>query len=247
MKDHHSAPAETLCLIIARGGSKGLPRKNLLELHGKPLIAWPIIYALKSAGVSEVVVSTDSAEIGQVAQSFGAMVPFIRPEELSDDFATTESVLQHGLNFMEKLLNKKYEYCIFLTATDIFRPDGLIEEGLDILEKNPSIDSYFVGQKTTKNYWEKNEQGEWVRIKGWMKEYGSRQNREFIVREDTGLGCISRAKLWRDGRRIGDKVFIKIIDDSFMNIDIHESDDLQLANSAMEIRSQNKGKTNNEN
>jgi CMP-N-acetylneuraminic acid synthetase len=228
---------ETLCLIIARGGSKGLPNKNLSDLRGKPLIAWPIIYALKSSQVSDVVVSTDSEEIAQIALKYGAKVPFIRPSSLASDTSTTESVLQHGLEYMETSEDKTYDYCFFLTATDIFRPEGIIEEGLKILREDPTIDSFFVGQKTTKNYWEKSLNGEWVRVKDWMREYGSRQSRNFIIREDTGLGCVSRARIWREGRRIGDKVHIKVIDDSYSSIDIHTFEDLALANFALKFRS----------
>jgi CMP-N-acetylneuraminic acid synthetase len=229
--------SETLCLIIARGGSKGLPNKNLLDLMGKPLIAWPIIYALKSSRITDVVVSTDSEEIAKVAREFGAKVPFIRPSDLSGDMATTESVLQHGLEYMEKLENKTYEYCVFLTATDIFRPTGIIEEGLEVLQNDATVDSFFIGQKTTKNYWEEDPNGQWIRIREWMREYGSRQVRKHIIREDTGLGCVTRAKFWRNGRRIGDKVFIKVIDDSFSSIDIHSFEDLALANFALKFRS----------
>jgi CMP-N,N'-diacetyllegionaminic acid synthase len=227
---------ETLCLIIARGGSKGLPNKNLLDLMHEPLIARPIKYALDSRVVSDVVVSTDSEQIAEVARSYGAKVPFLRPGFLSGDAATTEAVLQHGIEFMEKSLGKVYDYCVFLTATDIFRPPGIIEEGFGILEADDSIDSFFVGQKTTKNYWEKNEKDQWVRVRSWMREYGSRQNRNFIIREDTGLGCVSRARLWREGRRIGDTVHIKVIDDSFSSIDIHNAEDLALANFGLEFR-----------
>jgi CMP-N,N'-diacetyllegionaminic acid synthase len=234
---------ETLCLIIARGGSKGLPNKNLLDLMGKPLIAWPIIYALKSPRITDVVVSTDSEEIAAVARKFGAKVPFIRPGNLSDDLATTESVLQHGIQHMEKFENKIYQYCVFLTATDIFRPVGLIEEGLDILQNDVTLDSFFIGQKTTKNYWEEDSSGKWIRVRGWMSEYGSRQGRKFIVREDTGLGCVTRAEFWRNGRRIGDKVHIKVIDDSFTSIDIHSYEDLALANFALNFRTSLSGGT----
>jgi CMP-N-acetylneuraminic acid synthetase len=226
----------TLCLIIARGGSKDLPNKNLLNLRGKPLIAWPIIYALNSEGITDVVVSTDSHEIAETAQNYGAKVPFIRPPELAGDLATTESVLTHGLMYMEEQTGSEYDYCIFLTATDIFRPAGLIEKGLKILEQNKNLHSYFVGQKTTKNYWEMDVDGNWFRVRDWMADYGSRQNRKFIVREDTGLACISRATFWRQGRRLGDKVYIEVLNDSFTSIDIHTSEDLELANSALGIR-----------
>lgn len=236
MDSSQQSRQEVLCLIIARGGSKGLPKKNILDLHGIPLIAWPIIYARKSHLITDLVVSTDSEEIAEVATRFGAMVPYLRPTELASDEATTESVLQHGINFMEKKLNKHYDYCVFLTATDIFRPEGLIEKGIEFLNNNQKVESFFVGQKTTKNFWEKNDQGEWVRVKNWMANYSSRQNRKFLVREDTGLFCVSRARLWRIGRRIGDNVQIHIIDDSFSNIDIHTIDDLELARFALKYR-----------
>lgn len=226
-----------LCVIIARGGSKGLPKKNTLELNGKPLIAHPIVYARESSLITDLIVSTDDPDIARVAREFGASTPFLRPAELSGDSATTESVLNHALLFMENKTGLFYDLCVFLTATDIFRPAGLIEEGITVLSDNPEIESYFVGQKTTKNYWELNTQGDWVRVRNWMSEYSSRQNRNYIVREDTGLMCVSRAQLWRNNRRIGDKVFIKVIDDSFSSIDIHSKDDLELAKAAISIRS----------
>ena len=225
-----------LCLIIARGGSKGLPKKNLKELGGVPLIARPIIYA-KEAGIScDIVVSTDESEIAKVAQEYGAIIPFLRPPYLASDEATTESVLQHAIVELESLGYGPYEFCIFLTATDIFRPTNLIAKGLQTLMSNPEIDSYFLGQKTSKNYWERDAENRWVRVRGWMSVYGSRQSRQYIVREDTGLLSISRSKFWREGRRIGDQVEIEVLDDSFTSIDIHSQEDLDLARSALRIR-----------
>ena len=77
----------------------------------------------------------------------------------------------------------------------------------------------------------------WKRLKPWMKKYASRQiKKNKIVREDTGLACASRAYLWRKGKRIGDKVHILVNDDSFTSIDIHNQDDLKLANFAIKLR-----------
>ena len=90
-----------LAVIPARGGSKRIPRKNIKTFHGKPMIAWSIQAALGSGCFDEVWVSTDDAEIAQVAQEYGAKVPFLRPEELSNDFATTADVMQHAVNFFE--------------------------------------------------------------------------------------------------------------------------------------------------
>ena len=98
------------------------------------------------------------------------------------------------------------------------------------------MESVFVGHKTHKNFWEKQEDGSWLRLRPWMASYSSRQIRRSIVREDTGLACASRAWLWREGRRIGDKVEIIENDDDFTGIDIHTKEDLALAQAAIDIR-----------
>ena len=105
------------------------------------------------------------------------------------------------------------------------------------MQDNPDLESVFVGYKTHKNYWERQEDGTWKRLREWMSIYSSRQVRRSIVREDTGLACASRAELWRQGRRIGDKVHIIETDDPFTAIDIHHLEDLELAQSALKIRS----------
>ena len=225
-----------LCVILARGGSKGLPGKNIAPLAGKPLISYPINYALESRIISDLIVSTDSLEIAEIAKKYGARVPFIRPLELSEDLSTTEVALQHAILTMENIESKKYDFGVFLTATDIFRQPGWIEEGIKELISNPEIESFFIGTKTHKNFWKLDANGEWTRTCEWMKYYGSRQTRQSTVREDTGLTCISRAQLWREGRRIGDKVQIKVVDDPFTAIDIHTREDLELAEYAIKLR-----------
>ncbi|MFN2099279.1 acylneuraminate cytidylyltransferase family protein [Altererythrobacter sp. MF3-039] len=90
-----------LALIPARGGSKGLPRKNVLPLGGVPLIGWTIRAALASGICRRVVVSTDDKEIAGVARSLGASVPFMRPPELSGDLASSDAVLLHALDVLE--------------------------------------------------------------------------------------------------------------------------------------------------
>lgn len=87
----------TLALIPARGGSKGIPRKNIREMAGKPLIAWTIEAALGASEVSRVVVSTDDAEIAEIARQWGAEVPFIRPAELASDEATGFAPVLHAM------------------------------------------------------------------------------------------------------------------------------------------------------
>ncbi len=92
----------TLCIIPARGGSKRIPRKNIKLFNNKPMIAYSIIVAQQSGLFSDIIVSTDDAEIAQVAREYGANVPFVRPPELSDDFATTGAVIAHAVDFMQQ-------------------------------------------------------------------------------------------------------------------------------------------------
>jgi len=107
----------SICIITARGGSKRIPKKNIKEFCGKPIIAYSIEAALASKLFDEVMVSTDSEEIAVVARHYGAKVPFMRSEKASDDFATTEDVLQEVIMEYEKRGQKFVTMCcIYPTA-----------------------------------------------------------------------------------------------------------------------------------
>ena len=106
-----------IAVIPARGGSKRIPRKNIKEFFGQPMIAWSIEAAINSNLFDQIVVSTDDKEIAKVAESLGANVPFIRPENISDDYATTTDVIAHAVEWMIKE-NYPVEAvcCIYATA-----------------------------------------------------------------------------------------------------------------------------------
>lgn len=106
-----------IAIITARGGSKRIPRKNIRDFLGKPIIAYSIAAALRAACFDEVMVSTDDREIADVALSFGAKVPFLRTAEASDDFASTEDVLTEVLDaYREHGREFDYACCIYPTA-----------------------------------------------------------------------------------------------------------------------------------
>lgn len=108
---------KTVAIIIARGGSKRIPRKNIKEFLGKPIIAYSIEAALHSNLFDEVMVSTDDAEIAAIAKQFGAKIPFIRSEKNADDFATTVDVLVEVLNDYQKIdTTIDYACCLYPTA-----------------------------------------------------------------------------------------------------------------------------------
>jgi N-acylneuraminate cytidylyltransferase len=121
-----------LAIIPARGGSKRIPRKNIKAFHGKPMIAYSLEAAFASKCFDKVIVSTDDSDIKDIALAFGAEVPFIRPSDISDDFATTNDVIKHAITFgneQQWAINKVC--CIYATAP--FLKAQYIKEGLDAL------------------------------------------------------------------------------------------------------------------
>ena len=122
----------TLAVIPARGGSKRIPRKNIKEFCGKPMIAWSIEAALQSGCFDRIAVSTDDTEIAEVAQRFGAEVPFMRPAALSDDHTGTTAVIRHATEwFIQQGQQPEQVCCIYATAPFI-SPDD-IQRGLELL------------------------------------------------------------------------------------------------------------------
>lgn len=227
---------DVICIICARGGSKGLARKNVRLLEGEPLIARPVRHALESGVIGTVLVSTDDEEIAQAARAAGAEVPFLRPVELAGDLVTVEDTLKHALLTYEAQTGRRFEIAVLLTATDIFRDPVWVRQAVEMLRARPELESVFSGHRTHKNFWEQQEDGSWQRLRPWMAVYACRQVRRTVVREDTGLACASRAELWRQGLRIGDRVEIIVNDDDYTGIDIHHDEDLQLAQAALNIR-----------
>jgi len=121
-----------LALIPARGGSKGLPRKNILPLLGKPLLAWTIEQALASQYLDKVMVSTDDEEIARIARDYSAEVPFLRPAELATDTATTIAVIHHALAFYKER-GIGFNYLALLEPTSPLRAEGDIDKSIKLL------------------------------------------------------------------------------------------------------------------
>ena len=129
-----------LAVIPARGGSKGLPRKNIRELNGKPLIAWTIEAAKDSRLLDKIVVSTEDQEIAAVSSTFGMPVPFMRPEELASDEATTFSVLEHVVQMLKKQ-GENYDVIVLLEPTSPLRETNDIDNMIKSFLDNPGLDS----------------------------------------------------------------------------------------------------------
>jgi pseudaminic acid cytidylyltransferase len=132
---------DAVCIIPARGGSKRIPRKNIKDFFGKPLIAYSIENALRSNLFSRVIVSTDDQEIAKIAKKYGAEVPFIRPKELSDDFATTADVIDHAVEFL-KNDGTVFNYVATLYATAPLLDVKYLKEGYNILKNSDAVMSF---------------------------------------------------------------------------------------------------------
>lgn len=124
-----------LGIIPARGGSKGVPKKNIRDLGGKPLIAYTIDVA-KASKLTSCIVSTDDEEIAQIARDCGGDVPFMRPENLATDSAKAIPVIQHALEEMERRNEVTYDAVMMLQPTTPFKTSKDIDEAIDLLESS---------------------------------------------------------------------------------------------------------------
>lgn len=147
--------SEIVCIIPARGGSKAIPRKNLLDFCGKPLLAWSILQAVNARRVADVYVTSDDAEILAAAAAHGAK-GIVRPPELATDEASSEAALLHALDVIEKERGRAVELVVFLQATSPLRESSDIDaavgqlerEGLDALFSGCELEDYCLWQKT---------------------------------------------------------------------------------------------------
>jgi len=121
---------KTLFIILARGGSKGLPGKNIKDLHGKPLIAYSIECGLTSKYCSRLIVSTDDEEIARTAENYGADVPFIRPAELASDTAGSVDAILHAIEFCESK-GDDYPMLVLLEPTSPLRDTEDIDKAIE--------------------------------------------------------------------------------------------------------------------
>ncbi len=131
---------EILALIPARGGSKGIPRKNIRLFAGYPLIAWSIAAAKRSSSVTRVIVSTDDEEIAAVAREWGAETPFLRPDELAQDKTTDLPVFEHALKWLEDVEGYRPEVVVQLRPTSPIRPRTMVDDAIQILLDHKDAD-----------------------------------------------------------------------------------------------------------
>ena len=130
-----------IVIIPARGGSKRIPKKNIKDFFGKPLIAYSIEVALSSKLFEKVIVTTDDENIAKIAREYGAEVPFIRPAELSDDFTGTQDVINHTIDFLEAQ-GENYEYICTIYATAPLLQKEYLIQGYEKLKNSDAVNSF---------------------------------------------------------------------------------------------------------
>ncbi len=152
-----------LAIIPARGGSKRLPRKNVLDLGGKPSIAWSIEAGLNSKYIDKVIVSSDDSEILEVSKRYNAEI-IIRPEDLASDTASTFDAMQHTIENIEK-----YDYVILLQATSPLRNEKHIDEAIELLKSKNADAIVSVCEMDHSPLWS-NTLDENLSMQGFLKE-----------------------------------------------------------------------------
>jgi CMP-N,N'-diacetyllegionaminic acid synthase len=130
-----------LAVVPARGGSKGIPRKNIRPLLGKPLIAWTIDATQRANQLDRTIISTEDQEIADVARAEGAEVPFMRPPTLAKDDTPTLPVIQHALHWLEENEGYRPDAVMILQPTSPLRQSHHIDEAIQVLKEDPQADS----------------------------------------------------------------------------------------------------------
>lgn len=143
---------EIMSLIPARGGSKGIPDKNIVDLAGKPLIAWTIEASLGSKNINRTIVSTDSEKIAEVAKKHGAEVPFLRPAEISGDKSPALLAIHHALKWLADNENYRPDYLVFLQPTSPMRNSQDIDEAFKVLHSKKADSVISVGEASPHPY-----------------------------------------------------------------------------------------------
>ena len=226
-----------LAIIPARGGSKRLPRKNVLDLCGKPLIAYSIEAGLKSKYISKVVVTSDDNEILTISKEYGA-VTINRPEYLANDTATTFDALEHTINSLEK-----YDYIVLLQPTSPLRNEKHIDEAIALLNEKDANAVISVCETEHSPLW-CNTLDEELNMSNFLsKEILNKRSQDLpkYYRINGAIYiCKTEELLKNKGFFLKDKVFAYIMDKKD-SVDIDEEIDFKLAQFCLTLQGKNNG------
>jgi len=221
-----------LAIIPARGGSKRLPQKNILDLNGKPLIAWSIEAGLDSKYIDKVVVSSDNNKIVDISQKFGADV-VVRPETLASDTATTFDAIKHTIKSLEQ-----YDYIVLLQPTSPLRNSKHIEEAIELLEKKDANSVVSVCEMEHSPLWS-NTLDVSLSMKGFLRDEvlnKRSQDLEKYYRLNGAIYICKTDRLLENGSFFLKENIFAYIMDREVSIDIDERIDFDIANLLMKKR-----------
>lgn len=222
-----------LAVIPARGGSKGIPKKNIIDLGGKPLIAYSIEVAKKSSLINRVIVTTDNDEIAAVAKKNGAETPFIRPAELARDDTSPEPVLRHTLEYLKENENYKPDIIVWLEPPFPFRTADEVDEAIRLFRDDPEADSLRAVCKPFQNpfkMWVKTDKylKPLINEKGKAYHSGPRQKCKEVYWQNGHIYLLRYDTIMKKGNFHGDKILPYILEEDRF-IDIDSENDLKLA------------------
>jgi len=217
---------EVLAIIPARGGSKGIPRKNIREFAGFPLIAYSITAALQSESVSRVVVSTEDPEMAEIARKFGAEVPFMRPVELAQDDTRDLPVFEHAVRWLAENEGYHPDYVVQLRPTSPIRPKDLIDSAVEKLVNHPEADSVRgvvpAGENPHK-MWRVDAEGQMqplLQVEGINEPYNSPRQKLPPVFWQTGHIDVVRPEVILEKNSISGDVILPVFIDPAFKVDI---------------------------
>jgi len=219
------------CIILARGGSKGLIRKNLTDFCGKPLLQWTVEQALIAKHVSSVWVSSDNEEILNLSQSLGANT-ILRPDEFSDDTSTSESAWLHAINYIEE---NSHDNVSVVLAPQCTSPVREVRDFDESIEKyfNEKYDSLFSGSIATDfNLWRYNENKELFSYTYDHSARGRRQEKPLQIVENGSFYIFKTDLLKKYNNRLGGRIGVHIME-FWKSFQIDESEDLEFCENLM--------------
>ena len=215
-----------LVIIPIKERSTRLPGKNLKELCGKPMMAYPIEAAKGAKGVSRVIVSTESEKIKEIAEQYGAEVPFLRPKELTEDTVTSQEVLAHAIDELKKLEDYEPDYVLLLYPTSPLLSRERIEQAIALaIEKN--ADSVISGHYDKGHYWLEADGG-WERL--YPTELVNSQYQKPLFVEN-GAIYMTRSSILRT-QIVADRAQVLIMEPD-ENVDIDYPEDFAKAEAVM--------------
>jgi len=219
-----------LVLITARGGSKGLPGKNIRILGGKPLIQWTIDEVRRSAFVDRVLVTTDSEEIGECAKAAGAEVPFRRPSNLASDLARQEDAILHAMDWCEQN-DKKYDYLMVLVPTTPLRDVEEIDATLKMLASHSHAKAIFTVRECEHSPMQANQLPPDGCMHNFLSEMAKQKNRQELPTyyQLSGSVCLSEWEWFRAHQSFLTPLTYAYVTDARKGLDIDSLSDFLLA------------------